>query len=227
MDYISARMSYRAGLIEQFHWQGLQAIEKYLKAILLYNRIIAKKLGHDLAKALVKAKQLPFDLKLTAPALELINHLDTFGRFRYLEVSYFIRGPKLFDLDRTVWEIRRYCRILKYEIRLRDGTMKQMLPFELKGIEQSKSAPPHKFRLQGGALEKILDNRKDAARQPLIWQNGFFGHKHRRIHTMHVRSQSKNSPLILHPEILDEVGKYVYISNEVIAHIRARANKLL
>lgn len=131
-------------------------------------------------------------------------------------MSYFIRGPKLVDLDRTVWEIRRYCRVLKYEIRLREGTMKQMLPFELLGIEQSKSAPPHKFRLQGGALEKVLDNRKDAARRPLIWQNGFFGNKHYRRLTMHIRSQSKNSPLILHPEILDEVRKYVYMSKEVI-----------
>ncbi|MCA1796649.1 MAG: HEPN domain-containing protein [Geobacteraceae bacterium] len=37
-DYIAARLSYRHGLYPQFHWQSLQALEKYLKAILLYNR---------------------------------------------------------------------------------------------------------------------------------------------------------------------------------------------
>jgi len=216
MDYIAARMSYRAGLVEQFHWQGLQALEKYLKAILLYNRVKAKRIGHDLSKALAKADRLPFELELTAPAQKLIEHLDTFGRFRYLEASYYIHGPKLVELDRTVWEIRRYCRVLNYEVKLPDGSMKQMLPIELESIEQSKHAPPHKSRIIGGALEKILDKKDDAARGPLIWQNGFFGSKRRKTVTMHVRFQGKNSPLSLHPEILDELKEYVYISKEII-----------
>jgi len=46
-DYIAARLSYRHGLIPQFHWQALQALEKYIKAILLYNRIKAKDINHD------------------------------------------------------------------------------------------------------------------------------------------------------------------------------------
>jgi hypothetical protein len=40
-DYISARLSYRSNLVPQFHWQSLQALEKYFKAIFLYNRIKA------------------------------------------------------------------------------------------------------------------------------------------------------------------------------------------
>ncbi|WP_107804507.1 HEPN domain-containing protein [Nitrosomonas oligotropha] len=47
-DYIAARLSYRHGLYSQFHWQSLQALEKYLKAILLYNRIEAKNINHDI-----------------------------------------------------------------------------------------------------------------------------------------------------------------------------------
>lgn len=38
-DYVLARIAYRSELYAQFLWSGLQAIEKYLKAILLYNRI--------------------------------------------------------------------------------------------------------------------------------------------------------------------------------------------
>ena len=149
MDYISARMSFRATLIEQFHWQALQALEKYFKAILLYNRIKARTIGHSLSKALTKAQQLPFELQLTQRAREFIDHIDTFGRFRYLEASYFIHGPKLVELDRTVWEVRRYCKVLKYQITLPDGGKKQMLPFELDAIESSKNRPPQQFRIPG------------------------------------------------------------------------------
>ncbi|MBU0482592.1 MAG: hypothetical protein KKG47_15985 [Proteobacteria bacterium] len=51
-DYIAARMAYRAQLVQQFLWSGLQAMEKYLKCILLLNRIKAKNVRHDLAVAL-------------------------------------------------------------------------------------------------------------------------------------------------------------------------------
>jgi HEPN domain-containing protein len=216
MDYISARMSFRAGLVEQFHWQSLQALEKYFKAILLYNRIKAKKLGHSLSKALNKAKQLPFELELTQPALDFINHIDTYGRFRYFEASYFIHGPKLVELDRTVWEVRRYCKVLKYELTLSDGSKKQMLPLELEAIELSKSLPPQKFRIPGGHLEKIIDKKEHPARPPLIWQNGFFGKRRRKTVKASVGFQAKNSPLTLHPEILDAVKEYVYLPKEVV-----------
>jgi HEPN domain-containing protein len=53
----------------QFPWSSQQAIEKYLKAILLYNRITAKKLGHDLTTALTRTRTLPktpFSIDLSA-----------------------------------------------------------------------------------------------------------------------------------------------------------------
>lgn len=216
MDYISARMSFRASLIEQFHWQALQALEKYLKAILLYNRIKAPKIGHSLSKALNKAQQLPFDLELTQPAREFVDHIDTYGRFRYLEASYFIHGPKLVELDRTVWEIRRYCKVLKYDISLQDGHKNQMLPLELEAIERSKNLPPQQFRILGGTLEKIIDKKDHPARAPLIWQNGFFGRSRRKTVKARTGFQAKNSPLTLHPEILDIVKEYVYLPKEVV-----------
>jgi len=36
-DYISARANYRLKLRQQFLWSAQQAVEKYLKAILLFN----------------------------------------------------------------------------------------------------------------------------------------------------------------------------------------------
>jgi hypothetical protein len=41
-DYIAARSNYRMNLREQFLWSGLQACEKYLKALLLFNNLSAR-----------------------------------------------------------------------------------------------------------------------------------------------------------------------------------------
>ena len=84
-DYIAARMSYRAQLIPQFLWSSLQAVEKYLKAILLLNRIPAKDVSHDLAKALKYSQKLKFTIRLSPSSDKFIEYLDTFGRFRYME----------------------------------------------------------------------------------------------------------------------------------------------
>ena len=51
-DYIAARMSYRANLREPFLWSSLQALEKYFKAILLFNRESSKGVSHKLDEAL-------------------------------------------------------------------------------------------------------------------------------------------------------------------------------
>ena len=215
-DYIAARLSYRHGLIPQFHWQALQALEKYIKAILLYNRIKAKNINHDLAKALKYTDKLPFELTLSSSTVELIKHIGDFGRFRYLETSYFVHGPKLVQLDRAVWEIRRYCRVLNYELKLPDGSMKNMLGLEIEKIERSVDQSPHKFRVMGGVLEKILDKKDNTARPALIWQNGFFTGKARKFVKSPAHFHSVNAPLSLHPEILDEVLKYIFIPKDVV-----------
>ena len=215
-DYIAARLSYRHGLIPQFHWQELQALEKYLKAILLYNRIKAKDINHDLTKAIKHTEKLPFDLELSSHTQELIKHIDNFGRFRYLEASYFTHGPKLAQLDRAVWEIRRYCRTLNYELALPDGSVKNMLELEIEKIKNSINQSPHKFRIMGGVLEKILGKRDNVSRPALIWQNSFFSDKARKFVRSPDYFKAVNAPLYLHPEILDEVLKYVFIPKDVV-----------
>ncbi|OJS98199.1 HEPN domain-containing protein [Marinobacter nauticus] len=214
-DYIAARLSYRHGLYSQFHWQSLQALEKYLKAILLYNRVKAKDVSHDLDKAIKYTKKLPFPLKRSPITDEFIKHLSDFGRFRYLESSYFIRGPKLAELDKAVWEIRRYCKVLDYEITLQSGQVENMLSAELDAIEASEQQPPQKFRLTGGLLERIIDKHEHPSRSALIWQNLFFGNTIRKKVRMPSAFHAVNAPLYLHPEILDEVLEYVFLPKEV------------
>lgn len=223
-DYIAARLSYRHGLIPQFHWQALQALEKYLKAILLYNRIKAKDINHDLTKALKHTEKLPFNLNLSSSTEEFIEHIDNFGRFRYLETSYFTHGPKLVQLDKAVWEIRRYCRTLNYELTLPDGSTKNMLELEIEKIENSTNHSPHKFRLIGGALERILDKKDNTSRSALIWQNSFFSGKTRKFVKSPAHFNAVNAPLYLHPELLDEVLKYVFIPKDVVNAYREANN---
>jgi len=215
-DYIAARLSYRHGLIPQFHWQALQALEKYIKAILLYNRIKAKNINHDLTIALEYTDKLPFKFNLSPSTVELIKHIGNFGKYRYLEISYFTHEPKLVQLDKAVWEIRRYCRVLNYELRLSDGSMKNMLELEIEKIENSANQSPHKFRLMGGVLEKILDKKENIARPALIWQNGFFTKRARKSVKSPAHFSGVNAPLSLHPEILDEVLKYIFIPKDIV-----------
>lgn len=223
-DYISARLSYRAGLISQFQWSSLQAIEKYIKAILLINKIEEKDINHSLSKGLEYIKKLPFPVELSKSSINFINHLEEFARFRYLEVPYYTYGPKLVELDKTVWEMRRYCTAINYEI-THNGKKIAFLDLELKRIKQSNDLSPHNFRILGGLLETILSKPKHPARPALIWQNAFFTNKPRKIVKIHSHYSAVNPPLSLHPDMLDVVNKYVYLPKEVIRAYRDQVIK--
>ncbi|BCG47157.1 hypothetical protein GEOBRER4_n1980 [Citrifermentans bremense] len=223
-DYIAARLSYRYGLYSQFHWQSLQAIEKYLKAILLYNRIKASDINHNLECALKHTKKLPFRIRRSKSTDEFINHISNFGRFRYLESSYFIHGPKIVELDKAIWEIRRYCTVVNYDIK-QDGEIKNMLQLEIQKIKESEKHPPHTFRISGGLLEKIVENKNNSSRSALIWQNAFFGKVTRKQVSVPTAFQAVNSPLYLHPEILEEILKFVFLPKEVADAYREVAKK--
>ncbi|SRR6266545_7434433 len=123
-DYIAARMACRAALVTQFLWASQQTVEKYLKCILLLNRVEAKKARHDLRKAVRKIKGSgKISLKLTRGTEAFIEMLDDYGQFRYFEVSSFAFGAQLIRLDRAAWELRRYCTLAEEpkEKKLRNG----------------------------------------------------------------------------------------------------------
>src|ERR1035437_4467358 len=99
-----------------------------------------------------------------------------------------------------------------------DGMKSQ--PRANKVVRSAKRGSWAKVRLEGGHLEKIVDNVKDPAREPLLWQDAFFGKRTRRRVWVGLGFQATNSPLILHPEILDEVTKYVFLPKDVQAAYR-------
>ena len=220
-DYISARLSYRNGLYSQFYWQALQAFEKYFKAIFLYNRIKARDIKHNLEKALKYAYELPFDMELSSSSEGFIRHINEFGRFRYLEVSYFTQGPMLVQLDRAVWETRRYCRVLNYKKNLSDHGRNDVLK---KDIKKSEECFPHMFKIRGGFLEQVIDSKEHSARSALIWQNAFFASRARKVVRSPAGFHAVNAPLSLNPEIIDEVVKYIFLPSDVVTAYK-KANK--
>jgi hypothetical protein len=223
-DYIAARMAYRGQLIQQFHWSSLQAVEKYLKCILMLNRVKAKNLRHDLGKALELIETHLFQLRLTNEARDFIKHLDRFGQFRYLEISYYVRGFELVELDRTIWQLRRYCRPLNADLIGSDGKPRRIKHLIMDSIERAESLPPQRFRIHNGTIERILDDRDHPARAALVWKNVFFGRSLRNSIRMRRHGHSTNAPLALHPEMLDEVLKYVHVPSRVADAFRAAAN---
>jgi hypothetical protein len=209
-DYIAARMACRAALVTQFLWASQQTVEKYLKCILLLNRVEAQKVRHDLRKALQKIKSSgKISLKLTRGTEAFIEMLDDYGRFRYFEVSNFAFGAQLLNLDRAVWELRRYCTLAKEpkEQKLRNGFAAPLV------------------RIPGGELEKIIDDPNNPAREPLLWQNAFFGKRTRKAVRLNNWLKAHNAPLYLNPQILDEVLRYVFIPKDMEAGYRAHTKQ--
>jgi len=214
-DYIAARLACRSELIPQFLWASHQAVEKYLKAILLYNRIKAKKVGHDIEQALDLTKQLPFAIKLSNRSRTFISHLSNYGQFRYLEVPFYVNGHAMVDLDLTVWEIRRYCQVLDvFGKKLPEEEESQLVAAKTM-LANSDDAPRHKFRLHGGLLEKVLDNRKHPSRQALLWNNPCYGVRRRSKFRARDLMQAQNPTLYLYPEILDDILEYVFVPPKV------------
>ncbi len=219
-DYIAARLSLRASLVPQFLWQSLQAIEKYLKCILVLNRIKAPK-SHDLSELLTAVENShKFEVRLSPKSREFLTYLDTYGRFRYYETPYYTLGDELFRLDKMVWEIRRYARILDYKIKTFAGEEINLLPHELEKNRRAESSAPQEFSIMGGYLEQVIAAADHPSRPGLIWHNVYFGKGRRKSVTYCSRLVSGNSPLSLHPEILDEVLKYVYLPKDVISEYR-------
>jgi hypothetical protein len=219
-DYIAARLACRHELFPQFLWASHQAIEKYLKAILLYNRVKANQVGHDLAQALSLTESLPFEMKLSTRSRKFISHLAKVGEFRYIDVPFHVDGHILIDLDLAVWEIRRYCQVLNVFGKELPLVEQKLLDTAWSDLVCCETKPRHKFRLQGGLLEKIVGDRKHPSHSALLWHNPCFGVRSRATVKARYHLNAQNSLLYLYPEMLDELLKYVFIPKKLVAGYR-------
>lgn len=216
-DYIAARLSYRNKLIVQFQTSSHMALEKYLKAILLYNRVKARRVGHDLRKARRKLREIAIiDIELSDETERFIEHIDDVGNNRYLEKSYFTRGPAIARLDRAVWEIRRYCRILDPQLTAEPEQESERLRSLREELMAADPYKPERITIDGGTLEEILVQSSHPARKALIWSNLFFYSRKRKTVQVPGPWVMENSPYFLYPEILDEVSRYVHIPAKLL-----------
>lgn len=214
-----ARMACRYELFPQFLWSSQQAIEKYLKAILLYNRVKATRIGHDIQAAMLLTQQLPFSIELSTRSEEFLDHLARCGENRYIDVPYFVKGYALIDLDLSVWEIRRYCQVLHVSKDLPENE-ETLLAEAQSELAAATRMPRHKFKLRGGFLEKVLADRKHPSRAALLWQNGVFGVRKRQSVLAKHHLHAQNPMLFLYPEMLVELLKYVFVPKKLASAYR-------
>lgn len=215
-DYIAARVSYRAELAEPFLWCSQQALEKYLKAILLFNKRSAKRIRHDLEKALSRVNEITdIGFDLPEDIIRFVKYVNQFGANRYLEYSTYLRPKCLIELDRTVWYIRRYCYYMRGNIKRRDGTCIPRLPFEVSKVHNKQyEKNPHTYRILGGYLENVIEKESEAFTQ-LTWKNFYYGRrKKKRIKKYSYYSSSVNPTLTLHPEGYEVLQQLVDFSKE-------------
>lgn len=214
-EYIHARMAYRAELFPQFHWSALHALEKYAKCISILVRIPKPKraIRHEVERSLdlISGK---LDVVLSEQTKKFIKRLEEFGaRFRYLEVSWFIKDCELAILDRAVWELRRFCNAELYEY-----SGNQFVSISQDKYDQVKAIDkPNKTNtfISGGFLEKTLEKRNSRARPDLVWCNMYYSTSKRKRVYMRRSFMAENSPFFLYPEIIDEVSKYTFVPKEI------------
>ena len=63
-----------------------------------------------------------------------LEYLEVYGQNRYLRHPYFTHGEELLQLDRAVWQVRRYCQYLRTETTNRSGTKVNLLQAHLRSL---------------------------------------------------------------------------------------------
>jgi hypothetical protein len=226
-DYVHARLAYRSQLVQQFFWSSLHCLEKYMKCILLLNRVVCKNVSHAVTPLLdLMQKQGPFSVDISAHTLEFIKRLEGVAEYRYFQVSYFNYGINIGDLDLAIWEVRRYCQILDHS-RTPGAADSPPLKLELERLANAHMNQEKGTCIIGGWIEGVIKNSKHPAREALIWKNLYFGSSHRKKIRISSYQESGIAPLFAYPEIIDELNKYIRIEKSVADMWRKEAAQRL
>ena len=219
-DYIAARLAMRARLAGPFLWSAEQAVEKYLKCILMLNRRTTIKLGHDIKTALeLINSELPFKLYLDPVEQKLFDHLTEWEGDRYLLQSYTLQDLELLKLDRLVWRLRQYCQPLDV-VHYADQPNNTVLLENVKRIEAGLNGPAQAGHVPGGLLEQILADRKHRSREGLVWANAWYCVKPRTKVRFTCGFLSVNAPLWLNPELADQAAHWMKIPKDIVEGAR-------
>jgi len=169
-DYIAARLLYKNRLGFQFLWSASQAIEKYLKAILLYNGRSTKKFSHQLLKLLRETEKLN-NIRIDYPedVSKFIEYLDRQGNNRYFNRYAYTVGDELLKLDKSVWYIRKSC-FYPYGKTTPDrhGKRIEMHPAYIEWIKDATVEDSIKYSPINGHLEEVLKQKESTLRKELV-----------------------------------------------------------
>jgi len=216
-DYIMARIAYRKEFDQQFRWCSLQALEKYLKAILLYNRVSAKNIRHNIVEALNRVKGID-DLEFSLPSSNtesFVEYISAYGADRYLSHPTHLKENALLTLDKTVWCVRRYCYDMRQIIKKKGEEISLFENNKKKATSPYFEKNRHKYKLFNGYLEKIVDKRLPSY-DDLVWKNFFYGRvKKHKIKNFHFRMSGQNPTHSLNPEIFDTLNRLVDFPKEI------------
>ncbi len=214
-DYVHARMAYRARLVPQFLWSSLHALEKYIKCILILNRLDGKNIGHEVSEGIRRINEYgKFEIPISIAVKEFIDRLENGSAYRYFEFSYENREYDILRLDCAVWEVRRYCQVLDKDVDV-GGSVKNLLDLHLQRIRNAKEEGQKGTCIRNGWIENVVKTKTHYSREPLLWRNLYFGLSNRRKAKLHYFVEGGIAPLELHPELIDEVTKYVHIPKAV------------
>lgn len=223
-DYISARTLFRYELIHQAYWCSLQTIEKYLKAILLFNGKSTIRLSHDLHHSLKLIKDIK-EINFTLPkdVLIFIDLINNEGANRYYEYPYAMEKSSLFILDKTVWSIRKFCFYMKGEVRLNESII-DLLDFSLNQIDDKRyNEKPYLYSING-ELENILQEKKLLKREQLVWMNKYYGSRKKgKIFLKHETSTYGLPPHFSDESIFEDIKEYVQFSKPVLDYFKKRS----
>ena len=100
-----------------------------------------------------------------------------------------------------------------------------LLTHELARVHRATEKHEKGASITGGFLEKIIEKQDHPARGALIWNNLYFGPSRRKAVKMRPDREAGNSPFFLHPEIIDEVIKYVNIPKDIADGVRQFAKQ--
>jgi hypothetical protein len=203
-DYVAARASYRMRLRQQFLWSAQQALEKYLKAILLFNGKSARfptgggrEFRHNLVALADEVKTIPtFTFSLGSQHDAFLNYLSRQGPNRYVSTTACNTHDVLHQLDGTVWQVRRYCQYFANRGLGSPEPVSGMREASVKAaLDPRHKKHPQRFAVSAGELERIVKRPdSDAARQALVWANLYYGAKRRTTVNLPTFSSSEVPP---------------------------------
>lgn len=210
-DYIHARLAYQNKLTPQFLWSSLHCLEKYSKCILVANGFSTKDFGHVINPAINWFEEKTgLNLNLSADVRKFNEGLEL-ARYRYMSVSNVSKGSDIVLLDKSVHEIRRYCQQFSFDEEERKSQILELAnknsENEIKSIER--------IRLNGGVLERILNDKEHPARKALIYQNAFFSTRKRSTISIRQNITAYNSVFFENPELFKLAKDYIRIEREV------------